>query len=253
MFLVRWIRLLLSLPVLWLGRLGVMFDVRGGVELIKAAYAIGQDPATAILALSYVRKYQGDEGLLAQARAWCDRRVRPEIAGLAGAVEILGPGRVEQAREWQAMAISTGEDDPYGNVDFLRLMVATDKDEALRVAEEVIAGGKCNPLTTQTALTWLAYEALAGGRWGEARQRAEHLLAVSKYPPAIIVLWALASRSGEEKRAQALLRKIETVPWPQRLQPWVEANRAIGRAEEADRALAEHAPAPADPWAEDTA
>ena len=247
MFLIRWIRLLLSLPPLWLGRLALLLGIPGGVELLKAAYAVGQDPTTAILALIQMRKLQGTEALLAQARAWSDRRIRPEIAGVAGVIEMTVPGHLEQARQWYAMALATGRDDPHGNVDYLGLIVAgqTGRQELGRAAAEIVAGGKSSSIAMQVALTILAYEALSAGRWEEARQRAEHMLAVSKHPPAILVLWALAARAGDEKRAQALLRKIDAVGWGEKLQFWVAANRAIGRTDEADRAVAEHAPAPA--------
>lgn len=246
MFLVRWIRLLLSLPPLWLGRAAVMVDIRGGVALLKAAYDVGQDPETAGLALAYIQKFQGDEALLAQARAWSERRVRPEIAGVAGVVESIQPGRLEQARQWHAMAGATGRDDPNGSVEFLGLLLAarTGKQEMQRVAGEIVAGHKSNATAMQLALTVLMYGALSAGRWEEAKERAEHMLGVSKHPPAIIVLWALAARAGEEKRAGALIRKLDRVPWSQKLQYWVAANRAIGRTDEADRAIAEHAPAP---------
>lgn len=237
--------MLASLPPLWVGQAMLMLGISAGMGLMKLAYALGRDGRVGLLTLECVRKFQGNEAVLEQARLWSRAGTCPTVAAFAGIVESALLGRPEQAARWHAEALATGRDDPYGNLDMLGLLLAGresgERQEA--AAREVVRQGRSSGPAAKLALTVLMYRDLEAGRLEEARETARRVLSIEKYIPATIVLWAVAAARGEAARADALRRELEAAPWSQKLQFWVAANRAIGREEEARRALAEHAPA----------
>ena len=67
MFLIRWIRTLLSLPVLWLGQLTGMFKLPVAAPLLGLAWAIGRSGEVARMALVSIYTRQNREFALLRA------------------------------------------------------------------------------------------------------------------------------------------------------------------------------------------
>ena len=83
MFIIRWIRALLSLPILWLGQLTLYFKLPASIALLSAAWTIGGDAEVGRSALMAMRQLKSRDDALAQAR--------PLLEPLSRGISIVGP------------------------------------------------------------------------------------------------------------------------------------------------------------------
>ena len=207
MFIIRWIRTLASLPVLWLGQLLSRFGAHPGVPLLKAAWAVGRDAEAGREALSAVRRFDGVEAATALAESWLARYRCPQFAAIAG---LLALERDDAERA--ALMLQAGRavgDDPLGALEWLEFLIADRRGDAQAVAQSLRMRSDLPPQLSHAILVELMYDCLLRGRFEEARDRANHLLDISEDPQAEAVLWALARRDGDLLSASNHLKLIK--------------------------------------------
>ena len=237
---IRLLRRLLSLPLLWLGRLTGLLRLPVTVGLLKAAWTVGRDGQVGRLALVRMGEHMGRPAARAQAARWLARWPCPEIAAWAGLVA-LEDGDTEAA----AACLSRGReigDDPGGMLELLELMLAYRRDdaEALReLAASLERRRDLSPVVRKLVLEELMWQAMLDHRLEEAGRRARFLLEVEDNPAAHMVLWALAKKAGRVHESARHLAATEGLSGPGRLYYRCLANLAIGETEEAGRDLAE--------------
>ena len=237
---IRMIRILLSLPFLWLGQLTGGLKLAVCVPLLRLAWAIGGDGATARAALARMGEHLGVEAARAQAAFWMQSRPAPEVAGWAG-VMALNAGDNQQAGEYLARGRQLG-DDRTGMFELLELMLALRDGSGDRMAELAVAmeaRRDLSPAVRKLLLEIVLWQTLMAGRFDEAGDRARHLLKVQDNHTAEMALWALAKRSGDSARARRRLARAAGMPAPERLYYQCLGGLAIGADEDVRRDLAE--------------
>ncbi|MDP7290406.1 MAG: hypothetical protein QGH94_20660, partial [Phycisphaerae bacterium] len=89
MFLIRFIRILLSLPFVWVGLLSGMFQLPISIPLLQAAWWISADGQMAVNALSTMVKHERTEEALACAMVWMEKQPSAELAAYAGVLATI--------------------------------------------------------------------------------------------------------------------------------------------------------------------
>jgi len=237
MFLIRWTTMLLSLPLVWAGRLCAALQMPIGTALLKAAWLVNGDGETARLALSHVRRAEGLASAREHARRWLARRPRPEVAAYAG-LFALEAGDRPAARELLDAGRQLG-DDPAGMFELLELMLAAHEDNPLAVrdaAARLVERRDLAPVVSRMVHSELLWDAMLAGRFDEARGRAAHLLAVADDGPAEVALWALA-RHGRDPSAHAHLQRASRMAPDQRVYYMLLGALSIGQVDEAREML----------------
>jgi tetratricopeptide (TPR) repeat protein len=200
MFIVRWIRGLLSLPILWLGLLALYFNQPASIPLLGAAWAVGGDAEVGRSALAATRRFKGRAEALAKARAWLERDPHPHFAATAGLLS-LEAGRLDEAKAFLARGRELG-DDPMGRLDWLEYAIAGISGGSVAVARQFEARRDLPADLSRAVLQELMFDDLLNGRFDEAKLRAERLLDVDEFAPAEIAMGALAQRAGDEAGAK---------------------------------------------------
>jgi len=217
MFLIRWIRKLLSLPLEWAGLLANMFKQPFALPLFQAAYAVNGDGQTALAAVQVARARQGPEAAQAMSEHYLSKKVQPETAAIAGLLAI-DRGDLPAAGVHLDQARSSGADRT-GLVDMLALFAGLrNPDDAVSdaVALEMAARSDVLPIVSKTSRMHLLWRHLQNHDFDQARNCADRLLAVEDNPQAYAVLWAIERNAGRGRQAQSLLAKVK-LPAPQRL------------------------------------
>ncbi len=235
MFIVRWIRTLASLPILWLGELFARFSAALSVPLLKTAWAVGRDPEVGREALSIVRRLQGMPASTALAESWLARYRRPQFAATAGLLA-LERNDVDRA----ALMLQAGQtlgDDPLGGLDWLEYLIADRRGEAKAVRQAMASRHDLPPQLSHLLLVDAMYDALLQGQFDQAQLRAIRLLDIAEDPHAEAVLWALAQRDRDARRAAEHFDRVSLSP-PERTFCQVLGYTAIGAQAEAAEAMA---------------
>lgn len=227
------VRKTISLPFQWLGQLAAMFGVPFGVDLLKMAWKIGGAGATAGLALAAIRKHHGEAAAGAQAGAWMNARPRPEIAVVAGFAAVWD-GDLNSARDYLRRGRQAGKDRT-GVLELLEMIIATHTGpgEAAEVAGRLEARHDLSASVSKLVLHKVLWSDLLAGRFGPARARADHLLAVAEDPVARMALWALELGEGRERQAGGHLGRAGLMSAESRLQYECLGYAAVGRNGEA--------------------
>ena len=240
MFIVRWIRKLVSLPFLWLGQLAGMIKLPVSLTLMKAAFAVSGDGDIGRLALVAVYRQMGPDAALAQAAGWMAGRAHAQIAAWAGLMAV-DAGRSDEARSYLARAQQLGSD-RLGMIEMLEFRIAQcdpDPAAACGVVDRLAGRRDLAPSLTRSVLNVRMWNAMLAGRLDEAQACAQHLLEVDDEPAASMVMWALSRRRGNQRRAAGHLRGAAGAPADLRLQWQCMALAAVGSGDEAAAALAE--------------
>ena len=235
MFIVRWIRALLSLPILWLGQLALYFRQPASIALLTAAWAVGGDAEVGRSALSETRRFKGRDEALAQARAWLERHPRPHFAAMAGLLS-LEAGNLDDAKAFLARGRELG-DDPMGRLDWLEYAIAGMSGEGIAAARRFETRRDLPGDLSKAVLNDLMFDDLVNGRFDEAKLRAARFLEVDDYAPAEMVLWILARRDGDEAAARKHYARANLPPAQKSYLTFV-GYLAIGARAQADEALA---------------
>jgi hypothetical protein len=235
MFIVEWIRALLSLPILWLGQLALRFKQPASIALLDAAWAVGRDAEVGHTALAAIRQFKGRDEALAKARAWLEKHPRPHFAALAGLLSIES-NKLDDAKAFLALGRELG-DDPMGRLDWLEYAIAETSGNGIAAARQFEARKDLPPNLSKAVLQTLMCDDLLSGRFDEAKLRADRFLDVDDFAPAEMVLWALALRDGDEAAAQRHCDRIDMPPGPKSYLLFI-GYLAIGRRTQAEEALA---------------
>jgi hypothetical protein len=233
MFLVHWIATLLSLPLVWAGRLTALLQMRLSVRLLNAAWQLGGDGEVAMSALRGVQKFLGDGAARAQALEWMIWRPRTEIAAWAGLMA-LHAGDLPTAK----MFLSQGQQrvpDRGGMIELLEYYLVVqggDRSAIAGLASRFELRRDLAGPVSRLARVQLLWSAMLHGRWEEARLRAEFLWSIDSDPAVAAALWALAQRDGDEPLAQKYQGCIH-MPEAQKLYFIALGRTAIGLREEA--------------------
>lgn len=236
MFLVRWVRTLISLPLVWAGRLAAMFKSPASVGFLKAAWAIGGDGEVGQVAMSEILKHAGLEAARAQGEIWLAQRPCPQVATYTGMLA-SDCGDMPAARTCLARGRDLG-DDPSGLLEFLEFVIARRDDRpdaASELAERLSHRTNLSPTVSKMVLDQLLWTSMIRGELGRAREYAERLLQVEADPPASILLWALAEDEGDHNLARKHLADARGFPADQRLYFMCLADLAVGQRDEAVR------------------
>ncbi len=234
MFLVRWLRTLASLPLLWVGQLLLNFGAAPSAHILQAAWTVGRDPETGRLALNAVARTQSATSALALAEQWLARHPEGVFAGTAGLLA-LELGRIEDARRLLARGQELSGD-PLGTLDWLDFALAEYEGRGPEAAQRLDRRADLPPDLSCAVRVELMFHALMTGRFDDARRRALALLDIADEPRAEAVLWALALRAGD---APALRRHEARMDLPPAHKCYYQflGSLAVGATVEAERAL----------------
>jgi len=235
MFIIRWIRTLLSLPILWLGQLALHFKLPASIALLSAAWTIGGDAEVGRSALMAMRQLKSRDDALAQARAWLQCAPRPHFAAMAGLLS-LETGNLDDAKAFLARGRELG-DDPMGRLDWLEYAIAGMSGNGLAVARQFDSRRDLPSDLSRAILQDLMFDDLLSGRFDEAKLRAERFLDVDDFSPAEMVLWSLAQRDGDEAAAKRHYARINLPPAPKSYLTFI-GWLAVGARAQAEEALA---------------
>ena len=235
MFIVGWIRSLVSLPILWLGQLALYFKQPASIALLSAAWAVGRDAEVGRTALAATRQFKGRDEALAKARAWLERHPRPHFAAVAG-LWSLETDSLDDAKAFLARGRELG-DDPMGRLDWLEYLIAGISGNGIAAARQFATRKDLPADLSKAVLQDLMFDALLSGRFDEAKLHAERFLEVAEFPPAEMVLWALAQRDGDEAGAKSHYDRADLPPAQKTYLTFI-GRLAIGQQAQAEEALA---------------
>ncbi len=207
MFFIRWIRIILSRPLVLVGHAASMINFPIDAGLLTAAWRVGGLEADAKFALGAILKRQGIDAARRQGREWIVRRPNAQLVSMAGLMA-LDVGDFDEAREYLDQGRALG-DDGEGLLDLLEYHMASrsgDPQTSLGLARRYARRRDLTPTLSKLVLVELLWADMLAGRLEEARGRAEHLLDVDHSVEAEMALWALAVDSGDEAAAARHLR-----------------------------------------------
>lgn len=238
------VRSLLALPFQVLGGVLAAFGVPAGMSLLKAAWWISGSGATGVRALAQVKRYEGGEAALTQARDWLSRRPRVELAAFTGLL-LLDGGRLDEARDCLRQGGRLGADRE-GNLELLEVLLAyRDPDPAVieELARRLEPRRDLNGLVRKLVLEERMWQEVLARRFDAARDYAEHLLAVGRDAQASLAMWALETRRGRGPEAARHFVAARGIPSPHGAYLRYLAAASIDAATYAEEALAELAEA----------
>ena len=239
MFLIRWIRELLSIPFLWAGRLAVTFKLPVDVPLLKAAWCISKNGQSGFIALTAVNRRQGVHAATLQAQSWMQSCPRPEVAAFAGLLAI-DADNTDLAKTYLQQGRQLG-DEKAGLLEMLEFFIVSrteGHDALIRLAQQFSTRDDLSAGMSKLVLTELLWDDMLQGRWDIAAAKARQLLAVADTPEAEAALWALALQRGDPIAARNHLERVK-LPTAQRAYFLCLGSAAIGDREEARKFLEE--------------
>jgi len=236
MIIVRWLRVLLSLPIQWLGLLALYFDLPADVLILRAAWAVGRDTEAARLALAAIHRRQGREAALLQAAVWLEEHPLPFLGAFAGGLA-LERGDLVAAWDYLARGRAAG-DDPMGGLDLLEFAIATAEPDAdaSEVARRFVTRSDLPPALRRAVEVELMLDDLLSRRFDEATRRADFLLDVAEDPVSEMVLWAAALHAGDAAAAKGHYECAEMPPAQKSYYAFL-GHLALGAAAEAQADL----------------
>jgi hypothetical protein len=237
MFLIRWTKTIVSLPLVWAGRLAGLLQMPWGTPLLKMAWAVGGDGEVALSALRGIQSRIGPESARAQALEWMVWRPQPEIAAWAG-LTALGAGDLPAARMFLSQGQHLGPDRG-GLIELLEYLIASESEDPGAMTEltgRLELRKDLSAAVSRLLQVRLLWNAVFQRRWEDAQQRASRLWSIESEPAVAVALWALAQRNGNAAQARHYLEGVQ-MPEPQMLYFMAVGYMAIGRREEAQKTV----------------
>jgi len=237
MFLLPFIRMLLSLPFLWSGQLAGIFQIPISIPLLKAAWWISADGEVGFAALKAIKRLVGPPEAIGCAMAWMEKYPRVELAAYAGLLA-AGAGLRDIARDMlgRCKQFTT---DRLGLTELLEFTIAKHFEplgRATDCARRLEARNDLSPAVSGMIRIELLWEAMLDGRLDEAEHRAEHMLSVGEAPPANVALSAIARYHGNEIGASRHMEQAKLPPAEMQYYRFLSAC-GIGADEEAGELL----------------
>lgn len=239
MFIICWIRTLLSLPLQWLGQVAGWTRTGLDVTLLTAAWWVSGDGRVARQALLRIYSTHGRDFAQLQAQAWMRRAPRPEIAAMGGLIA-LELGQLETAWELFQAGQQIGPDDE-GFLELLEWQLTVRGGDVGAIQDLIRrfeSRRDLSPLLRRTVLCSLLWDAVTEKRFDEAARRAKHLLSIEEVPEAHMALWAGALNNGDARASQAHLAAANMAP-ARKLYYQILGNAVVGYREEAGALLAQ--------------
>ena len=199
MFLIRFIRMLLSLPFLWGGQLAGILQMPLSIPLLKAAWWISADGQVGFKAIAAIAKHGGTPEAIGCAIAWITKYPRVELAAYAGLLA-AGEGLADIARDMLTRCEQFAKD-KLGLTEMLEFTIAKRFDPlgaAADCARRLEDRNDLSAAVSGSIHAELLWDAMLGGRLDEAQRRADFLLSVGAAPMAHVALAALAKYHGNE-------------------------------------------------------
>lgn len=203
MFLVRWMRTLLSLPFALLGQGLALVNVPLDCQLLRIAWRIGGNERIGQQALMKVESRRGLIPAMELGFKWMATRPSPGIAGLMG-LRAMKMGDQDTSRSLYTQGRQLG-DDPSGLLDLLEVFFVLDEHDDGQTAElfqRFEARRDLTPAVSRLVATEHLWFDMLAGRFGEACRRAEWMLEISDSASAEMALWALAEHRDDAPRSQ---------------------------------------------------
>ena len=213
MFLLRFIRMLLSLPFLWGGQLAGIFQMPISIPLLRAAWWISADGQVGFRALTAITRHGGPAEAIGCAMAWMEKYPRVELAAYAGLLA-AGEGLADISRDMLGRCGHLARD-KFGLTELLEFTVAERFEPfgaSIDCARRLENRNDLAPTTSGIIHTELLWYAMLAGRLDEAQRRAEHMLSVGEAPIANVVLSALAKHHGNELGAARHMDSAAKLP-----------------------------------------
>ncbi len=202
MFLVLFIRKLLSLPFYWGGQLAGMFQTPLSATLFKAAWLISADGHTGFAAMTAMMKYAPAGQVIASARKWMETNPRVEIAAYAGFLAAM-EGDEQTAREMLAVC-EDFDKDHIGLIEMLEYSIAQRFEpigSATACARRLEKQNDVSPTVSVMIHSELLWDDMLSMRFDQVKRRSNLMLAVGPAPAASIAAAGIARREGNESRA----------------------------------------------------
>jgi len=239
MFLLRFIRMLLSLPFLWGGQLAGIFQMPVSIPLLRAAWWISADGQVGFKALTAITRHGGPPEAIGCAMAWMEKYPRVELAAYAGLLA-AGEGLADISRDMLGLCGQFARD-TLGLTELLEFTVAQRFEPfgaSIDCARRLENRNDLSPTVSVRIHTELLWHAMLARRLDEARRRAEHMLCVGEAPVANVVLAALARHRGDERGAFDHMNQAAKLPPAELHYYCFLAANATGADEEAREHLA---------------
>lgn len=250
MFLVRWIRTILSWPVTWAGQLLMMFKQPVCVGLLAKAYEIGGNPNTAAMALAATSHFQPIASAVSLASKWMRTKPHATVAAFGGLLS-LQAGDEHSAKNFLQVAQKMAPE-PTGTIDQLEIcLTQTDRTgrESLELAKRFEQRNDLPPMAAVWTKRVRMFETLRQGDIERARQYAQYMTSINDDPEAELVMWAYYLQRGDQTGANIHLAQTAKMESDKRLHYQAVACKAIGQndlARQYAEELREHNPSAAD-------
>lgn len=234
------LRMLASLPLVWLGKLVAPVSPSAGIWLLERAWRIGGDGSVAVAALNRLLKQAGAEAALAKAEQWLAIRPQTQTAVRAGLLSAQ-LGRYDRAAEHLATARRLGLDRD-GLIELLELGLAfrnQQPPDLSRTLRRMVDRRDLSLTESAMVLDTILWQNMLQGDLPVARQYALRLLAVSDYRPARMALWAICRKEGRHAEADRHWAAASKMPPGSLLYTRYLVQTAIGEDAAAAEALTE--------------
>lgn len=237
LFLVRWIRKSLGLPLLWAGQVLLWEKSPWSVRLLHAAWIVSGAGDWAQFAVMSVLRLQGPEAARTYAAEALTRRPSPEVAAWAGLLAV-DAGDLDGAETALHRGRELGNDRD-GLLDLLEFQNAARRgeQERMEVARAFLHRRDLPPLLSKQIQSGACQDLLMAGQLDQAAREAQRLLEIEPNGQAEMVLCAVAKARGDETRARQHLEAATDLSPLRRAYLEVLGNAAIGRFDQAREAL----------------
>ncbi|MCP4375056.1 MAG: hypothetical protein GY794_02575 [bacterium] len=198
MFLISFIRMLLSLPFLWGGQLTGMFQMPISISLLKVAWWISADGETGFKALVARSKHGSSIEAIGCAVAWMEKYPRVELAAYAGLLA-AAEGMEDVARDMLGRC-QQFPPDKLGLTELLELSIAQRFEPhgaSIACARRLEDRNDLSAAVSGMIHTELLWDDMLGKRFEASARRAKFMLSVGDSPMAHVVLAALAKCHGD--------------------------------------------------------
>ena len=213
MFILYLLRMLVALPVFWLGQLLGMLKSASCLPFLKAAWWIGRNENMGLVALVKIQQLESAQSARIQAAAWLASDPCPGMAAFAGLLA-LDAGDLDDAGRCRDLCLELGGD-RQGLIEWLELILADKNNNGQAAADlhqRLAMRTDLSPLVSKSLLEISVIKALFGKNWIDAESPAKRLWSIEDNPWAATAFWALNRQNGKSEDFQNYLKKIKLTP-----------------------------------------